>query len=698
MDSKYVPLLDKGDAEYIEMTDPRSQQHTPIILDGGSGSRWSHQNLDSFFKRIYAYYKGKGLANIVMSRILNFVNVLFVGFVVTFFVYLVDYDALRAHIQQRDDICPGGKGQVRDASLFDLDCVGNHPFDLTRITRLPTGSYVLVATLLTAWLGFFLGFLLSLPKYFEMKRFYTEELRISNRDLQTIPWSRVMASLLEAVARLQMCKTRPNLSRNDVTNFILRRVDFMIGLFHVEAIDVTIRRPCSGKESKGYPFLPQQLEWCIEHVLKHCFFGKNGEVTMASAGSLTTYFRLVGFVNLVLAPFIFIYRVAHFCFHNSDLKSKPGTLTMRQWTQYAKWKIRAFCEVDHEFQARLNASYEPSVKYVGMFSSEIAAIFSTFVAFIVGGILVFLFVLGFIFDEEFAFLDFTPDRSVTWWCATLGAVAAICRGFIPDPNLVFDPRGQLRKVARKTQYIPMRWKGQEASLDTYDEFSRLFQLKAIILVEELASVFMTPLMLIFCLPASSERIVAFFRQNTRRIPGVGDVCSYAVLEAPMEASVFATASINKEDDENKIKGTVMNFQTNHPEWSPTPQAASIIDTGKRIIKRKLPDVTGANLAESLFLIDDEEEEEEVPIGGSTLEGSRFNMGGSMGGGVSAPTVRFGGVSYADPPRAATSTGSAQQTSTSTSTSTSSQSAALAKGISTSDMDPQNNPLFAKPPF
>ena len=79
-------------------------------------------------------------------------------------------------------------------------------------------------------------------------------------------------------------------------------------------------------------------------------------------------------------------------------------------------------------------------------------------------------------------------------------------------------------------YFPDQWKGQAHTSHTRDEFSLLFQYKAVYLLEELLSPFVTPIILYFHLRYKSLEIVDFYRNFTVEVIGVGDVCSFAQMD------------------------------------------------------------------------------------------------------------------------------------------------------------------------
>ena len=61
-------------------------------------------------------------------------------------------------------------------------------------------------------------------------------------------------------------------------------------------------------------------------------------------------------------------------------------------------------------------------------------------------------------------------------------------------------------------------------------------MQALLFLEELTSILLTPFVLWWSLPQSAPAIVAFVRDHTVRVPGVGDVCSLAAFSLPMHGN------------------------------------------------------------------------------------------------------------------------------------------------------------------
>merc|ERR1719269_182916 len=84
---------------------------------------------------------------------------------------------------------------------------------------------------------------------------------------------------------------------------------------------------------------------------------------------LARRFRWAGIFNLLLVGptllFVVIYYIMR---HAEEFRSAPlaASVSGRQWTKYAKWSFRGFCELPHQFEARLAAGLDEVEKYAAM--------------------------------------------------------------------------------------------------------------------------------------------------------------------------------------------------------------------------------------------------------------------------------------------------------------------------------------------
>lgn len=57
--------------------------------------------------------------------------------------------------------------------------------------------------------------------------------------------------------------------------------------------------------------------------------------------------------------------------------------------------------------------------------------------------------------------------------------SSVSRSFIPDKNMVFCPEQLLRVILAHIHYMPDHWQGNAHRYETRDQFSQLFQYKAV---------------------------------------------------------------------------------------------------------------------------------------------------------------------------------------------------------------------------
>ena len=58
----------------------------------------------------------------------------------------------------------------------------------------------------------------------------------------------------------------------------------------------------------------------------------------------------------------------------------------------------------------------------------------------------------------------------------------------------------LAQVVAHTHYLPRHWRGRAHTQEVQSSFQALFQFKALLFVEEMASILLTPFVLYFSLP------------------------------------------------------------------------------------------------------------------------------------------------------------------------------------------------------
>ncbi|KAG9012557.1 autophagy protein atg9 [Tulasnella sp. 427] len=548
-------------------------------------------NLDAYLQEVYAYYTGKGIYCIALSRGLNLLTVGFVIGFSTFLLGCVDYSKVHKD----------GTGQLGD--LIIHNCV----------SRISGFSLLLFICFTIFYIVQIIDFVTGIVRLVDMYKFYTYLLNIPDGDIQTISWTEVVrrigqirdqnpgtaissaANALDASA-LHHSNSPPTatLDAHDIANRIMRQENYLIALFNKDLLDLRVPLPpvldrvFGGYLNRGNT-LTRALEWNLRYCLMGHLFDRSGRVRKSLLKEkhptreielLRRRFLFMGFINAVFAPFIVLYLLMYSFFrYFEEYHKNPSSIGGRQYTPYAEWKFREFNELPHLFRRRLNESYPVASEYIDQFPKEKVALVMRFVAFIAGSFAAVLAAATLIDPDIFLHFEITPHRTVLFYLGLFGSILAVARGMVPDSHRVFDPEILMREVISQTHYMPTEWKGQLHSQKVQADFGRLFEMRINIFVQELLSVVLTPFVLWYSLPLNAPAIINFFREFTVHVDGLGYVCSFAVFDFKRHGNVDFGAPTEQQDErlmsnQGKMEKSFLNFKAANPEWNPTDPAGS----------------------------------------------------------------------------------------------------------------------------
>ncbi|KAG8876541.1 autophagy protein atg9 [Tulasnella sp. 331] len=581
-----------------------SELEGPAVMAAGSSdtttafaSTRPQKGLDDYQKAlwnwVYAYYVGKGIYCIALSRGLNLLTV---GFVIAFSTFLlgcVDYSLVHQD----------GTGRLAD--LIVPRCVSRFS-GFTFLFFLCFGLFYVIQVV---------SFVREILRLVDMYKFYTYLLDIPDPDLQTISWPEIVrrigqirdqnpgtaissnANALDASA-MHHSNSPPtaSLDAHDIANRIMRQENYLIALFNKEVLDLRVPLPAFVERlvgdrdfSRGNT-LTRALEWNLRYCLLGHLFDHNGRVRKAflkdkqrgrEVELLRARFIFMGILNAIFVPFIVLYLLMYSFFrYFEEYHKNPSSIGGRQYTPYAEWKFREFNELPHIFRRRLNESYPVAGEYIDQFPKEKTALVMRFVAFVAGSFASVLAVATLLDPDIFLHFEVTPHRTVLFYLGLFGSVLAVARGMVPDSHRVFDPELLMREVISHTHYMPAEWKAQLHSQKVHTDFGGLFEMKITIFAQELISVVLTPFVLWYSLPPCAPAIVDFFREFTVHVDGLGYVCTFAVFDFKRHGNVNfgAPTEINDErmmSREGKMEKSFLNFKAANPEWNPIDPSGSV---------------------------------------------------------------------------------------------------------------------------
>ncbi|EXC31937.1 hypothetical protein L484_009787 [Morus notabilis] len=553
------------------------------LLNGESLNVEPIADLDLFFERLYSYYCEKGLWCIIIKWI---VELLSLGFTICFsgfFLLYVDWNGLR------NAKC-GINAVESGIKPCDLAKEALHSHPLTPLTLSKAIIVVYLGIFSIYWVFCFLRFFAQLNETLGIRHFYYNSLHVTDNEIQTMPW----ATILEKVVQLQnserLCVVK-NLSAHDVVMRLMRKENYLIGMLNkgllafpisqwVPGAGPTVKFRSNGKRHRL--ILTKTLEWTLNWCILQSMFDRNFCVRrdfISNPRTLRKRLMVVGLTMLVLSPFIVIFMLVYlFLRHAEQFYNHPSTASSRRWSNLSKWILREFNEVDHFFKHRINSSVILASNYLKQFPSPIISIIAKFISFVSGGFAAILIIIAFL--EESLLEGHIFGRNLFWYAAVFGTITAISRAAVTDELLVLDPEGAMSMVVQHTHYMPKTWRGKENTEMVRIEFETLFQYTGMMLLEEMASIFLTPYLLLFVVPKRVDDILQFITDFTVHVEGVGHVCSFSAFDFQKHGNSNYGSPYNasraERSSQGKMEKSFLSFQSSYPSWEPNVEGKQFI--------------------------------------------------------------------------------------------------------------------------
>ncbi|KAL0105691.1 hypothetical protein PUN28_015870 [Cardiocondyla obscurior] len=582
------------------------------VVPEGNRARWNHiEDLDSFFTRMYHYHQQHGFLCMMLEEFLELVQFTFVVILLTFVFHCIDYNKLYSGGGNTNDT-----SHKSDAILSVGDCVQS-------ISLL---YWILLVVAIIFIILQLVKFLYHLTQYWEIKMFFNTALKIADGELDNFTWHEVQKRVIEVQKEQEMCIHKRELTELDIYHRILRHKNYMVAMVNKSLLPVRLKIPIIGEViflTRGLkynielllfwgPWSPFENNWHLKEDYKK--LNKRQEL----ARSLSKHILWVGIANFVLCFLILLWQFLYTFFNYAEtIKREPSVLAMRTWSLYGRLYLRHFNELDHELSARLSRAYRPASKYMNSFTSPLMTIFARQIAFLAGSILAVLLFITLLYEPSFSMERFVA------YVTMVGAVAAAAKAVIPDENMVWCPETLLTAVLAHTHYRPDSWRGTAHTHTTRSQVAQLFQYRAVHILEELVSPFVTTYILCFRMRYRALEIVDFFRNFTIEVAGVGDVCSFAQMDVrkhgnPMWQTVAHSPTVSPLPDDHstgydnqygmnidpdkyhipmsnhytqaedgKTELSLIHFTLTNPEWQPPSHAENFVTALRERAKKEV---------------------------------------------------------------------------------------------------------------
>ncbi|KAL3647755.1 autophagy protein atg9 [Castilleja foliolosa] len=488
---------------------------------------------------------------------------------------------------------------------------GIRPCDLSKeaLHNHPLTPFTISKAIIVGYLGIlsvycifcFLRFFAQLKETLKIRRFYYNSLGVTDNEIQTMPWSSILEKVVQVQNSQQLCVVK-DLSIHDVVTRLMRKENYLIGMLNkgvlafpmswwVPGAGTTVNIGSNGVQHRLV--LPKTLEWTLNWCILQSMFDRNFRIRrdfVNDPNTLKKRLMIVGFALLLLSPFLVIFMLVYlFLRHAEQFYNHPSTASSRRWSNLSKWMFREFNEVDHLFKHRMNSSIEHASDYLKQFPSPILSIVAKFISFVSGGFAAVLIIIAFL--EESLLEGHIFGRNLLWYAAVFGTITAVSRAAVMDELLVFDRQGAMSLVVQHTHFMPKRWRGKENTEAIRLEFETLFQYTGMMLLEEMASIFLTPYLLLFVVPKRVDDILQFVMDFTVDVEGVGHICSFSLFDFRNHGNKKYGSIFNSPRDrrssQGKMEKSFLSFQIAYPSWEPNADGKQFLASLKIFRDRKL---------------------------------------------------------------------------------------------------------------
>nr|XP_012641605.1 autophagy-related protein 9B isoform X2 [Microcebus murinus] len=554
------PLIPEQDYERLEDCDPEGSQDSPLhgeeqqpllhVPEGLRGS-WHHiQNLDSFFTKIYSYHQRNGFACILLEDVFQLGPRPF-----------------------------HNKVTLLDAILPSAQCA-------ERIRSSPLLVFLLVLAA-GFWLVQLLRSVCSLFSYWDIQVFYREALHIPPEELSSVPWAEVQSRLLALQRSGGLCVQPRPLTELDVHHRILRYTNYQVALANKGLLPARCPLPWGGSAAFFSRGMALNVDLLLFRGPFSLFRGgwelpdayKRSDQRGALAARWGRTVLLLAALNLALSPLVLAWQVLHvFYSHVELLRREPDALGVRRWSRLARLQLRHFNELPHELRARLARAYRPATAFLRAAEppAPLRALLARQLVFFAGALFATLLVLT-VYDE-----DVLAVEHVLTAMTALGVTATVARSFVPEEQCqARTPQLLLQAALAHMHYLPEE-PGPGGRASVYRQMAQLLQYRAVSLLEELLSPLLTPLFLVFWFRPRALEIIDFFHHFTVDVAGVGDICSFALMDVkrhghPQWLSAGQTeASLSQRAEDGKTELSLMRFSLAHPLWRPPGHSSKFL--------------------------------------------------------------------------------------------------------------------------
>ncbi|RKO93129.1 autophagy protein Apg9-domain-containing protein, partial [Blyttiomyces helicus] len=454
---------------------------------------------DTFFRQLYDYYLGSGFVCIILSEVCSLLTYLFTITFSTFLATCVDWETIHKTEQEKQVFytrCmpPQGRNSIVTFS-FSMFMIG---FSIHAIRRV---FYICeMYQIRDVWIGE-----LCLPA-----------------NTKWVTWQMVIDKY--------KCKVDGNADEHYIVNRIMRWDNYFIAMLSKNILSL---------ENYSGTLFTKFKEWNLKAVITHARFRSDGILIKDVLKSdrdfeysqrLRKTFIWYGVINLVLAPFAMCALIVYFIYrYVGEYHRNPKAMGSYAFSPLARWKVRNFNELPHDYVTRLNKIHPRIIEYLAQFSNESWNIISKFVSFVLGATLLITLIVSF-FNPELTLSLFLADKPLIFYAGIFGTIYVAIGN--TEYVKIYKPDEKYTELISLLDPTPFYGTSPWETMNTSERYAgirKLFNYRWLVFLHEIISVIYVPFILVLQLPDKSKDIVNFFRDNSHDDKDLGVVCTYGIF-------------------------------------------------------------------------------------------------------------------------------------------------------------------------
>lgn len=415
---------------------------------------------DNDLINIYNFFIYKGYFNIISIQIFNVITSLFLYFLILFLFLCIDYHGLLNIKNEEKEI----KNYLNFSNLKNT-----HFFYITCML------FVFIHTIIKIN-----NIIIDSFKYYKIKKFYQNILKINNKQINLISWNEIINILKDKYGK--------EYNSYNINTRILRKDNILIDIYNTKL------------NSLLYSSL---MEWNINYCLLSSFFDDNNNVdnkifenSYQIKKSIKINILIVILLTFIFMPFIILYMI-FFCVlkYGPNFYNYPSKISSRQWSLRSRWRLRYYNELKHELDKRLNISSFYAKEVCRERKTLVIESIIKFLIFMASSFFMILLFLT-ILNENLLFnLNITNNKPVIWYMGILGSIIAIGKNFTKETkNDVKD--NNYNKLLNKIKLISFKNGNEIEKLKIKKKISKYYEYQVYTLLKECLTVIIVPILLI----------------------------------------------------------------------------------------------------------------------------------------------------------------------------------------------------------